>query len=91
MQVIQVKRKARRRKVKAMDTIDTTNTTVDAKGIRTLAIEVLDSEDGISEKSYSVLRNLLLKTGNKDIVKLVDATDGRFYLGEDDAEDLRKV
>jgi len=71
----------RRRKVKTMN----------AKGIRTLAIEVLDSEDGISEKSYSVLRDLLNETDNKDIVKLVEATDGRFYLGEDDAEDLRNT
>jgi len=64
---------------------------MNAKGIRTLAIEVLDSEDGISEKSYSVLRDLLNETDNKDIVKLVEATDGRFYLGEDDAEDLRNT
>ena len=78
---MQVNRRMRRRKVKTMN----------AKGIRTLAIEVLDSEDGISEKSYSVLRDLLNETDNKDIVKLVEATDGRFYLGEDDAEDLRNT
>ena len=64
---------------------------MDAKGIRTLAIEVLDSENGITEDAYDVLRDLLLETGNADVAEKVDATDGMFYLGEDDAEDLRKV
>ena len=39
-------------------------------------IDLLDDEDGISEKAYDKLYEFI----PEDIRRVVDATDGRFYL-----------
>lgn len=59
------------------------------KQIRTLAIELLDDENGINAKGYDLLEDLLNETGNSDIVNAVDAQNGRFFLGEEVAEQFR--
>jgi hypothetical protein len=55
--------------------------------IRELALLVLDDENGISEEAYNKLSGHLAEAECADILEAVDATDGRFYIGEDFAED----
>jgi hypothetical protein len=55
--------------------------------IRELALLVLDDENGISEEAYNKLSGLLQEAECADILEAVDATDGRFYIGEDFAEE----
>ena len=52
--------------------------------IRNLAIALLDDDNGISESAWNLLAVLLKKEGahNEDILNMVEATDGRFYLPE---------
>ena len=61
------------------------------KQIRDLAIALLDDQDGINEAAYIQLSALLAETGNQDITQSVDATSGRYYLGEAVADELRNV
>lgn len=64
----------------------------DMKNIRTLAILLLDDEHGINEAAFQELQaSLTLEPGNEDILNAVKAQDGRYYLGEDDAQDLLAV
>ena len=58
--------------------------------IREFAIIVLDDEQGINAKAYEALAKLLKETGSEDILSLVEGCKDRYYLGEDDAEDLLK-
>jgi len=51
--------------------------------IRRLAVSALTSDNGINEETWEELQALLEMSGNCDITKLVDATDGGFYLPED--------
>jgi len=64
---------------------------MDKQKVRSLAIELLDNENGINEAAYDILRDMLVETENEDVVNAVEATDGAFYIYEEDAEDLRKV
>ena len=57
---------------------------------RELAIALLDDDFGISQRAYEQLCVKLSGTPNEDILKYVDATDGRFYLKENDAMFLQK-
>jgi len=66
-------------------------TEVDEKCIRDLAIALLDDDNGINESAFELLGPLLFKTGNQDIVKCVDACEGRFYLKENTVEQLKKA
>jgi hypothetical protein len=75
--------------------------------IRQLIINLLDDEHGINGAAYTDLYDLAIATGNRDILPfvenqdidagngdilpLVENQDNRWYLGEDDAADLRKV
>ncbi len=61
--------------------------------LRKLAIALLDTEDGISEEAWTTLSEMLAEGDENawDIIKLVDATDGRFYLKHEAAEELRKA
>jgi hypothetical protein len=61
------------------------------KNLRQLAILLLDDENGINESAYRVLAQELIAEGHPDIVNAVTAQDGRFFLGEQDAAELRKV
>ena len=64
---------------------------IPAKVIRELAIEVLDTEGGITLEAWDILASLLCNSGNKDIYVAIQTTEEQFYLGEDDAEDLRNA
>jgi len=48
--------------------------------IRKFAIAALDDDYGINEKGYDILRDALFDAGHEDILKAVDACEGRFYL-----------
>jgi len=61
------------------------------KNLRILAILLLDDENGINEQAFQQLAVELEIAGHTDILNAVNAQDGRFYLGEDDAADLLKV
>jgi len=59
---------------------------------RELALLVLDSEDGISEFAYDKLFDLMKENGDDDIIAQVDSTNGKFYIGEDFAEqEIKKL
>ena len=53
---------------------------------RPVAIALLDDEEGICQAGYDEMYDLL----DDDIKQCVDATDGRFYLKEEDVIWLRK-
>jgi len=61
------------------------------KNLRTLAILLLDDENGINAAAYNELATQLAAEGHTDILNAVTAQDGRYYLGEDDAQDLLAV
>ena len=63
-----------------------------SNAVKLLAIEVLDTEHGISEESYKTLQELLWEEGSPEVIlNAVTINAGRCYLGEDDAEDCRKA
>ena len=53
--------------------------------IRNLAILLLDDEHGINEAAF----NEMLPNLDNDIVNVVECQNGRYFIGEDDAETLR--
>ena len=59
------------------------------KEIRNLAIALLDDQDGISNESYGQLANILIATGNEDIIASVTGAGNRFFITEEAAEVLR--
>jgi hypothetical protein len=61
------------------------------KNLRKLAILLLDDENGINEAAYNELATQLAEAGHTDILNAVKADAGRYYLGEDDAQDLLTV
>jgi len=55
------------------------------KLLRTLAISLLDTEDGISDEAYTNLQALEANVANgccDDIFNLVEAAEGHFFLPE---------
>jgi len=65
---------------------------MDNKSVRKLAVKLLDDENGIGEEAVELLSNLLVETDNEDLLPMIESTDGRFYMGEDDAEEeLHKI
>lgn len=59
--------------------------------LRNTIIDLLDDENGVNEAGYNGIDEICLENNWQDILTQVDGTDGRFYLGEDEAEELRKV
>ena len=60
------------------------------KKLREFIISVLDDENGISEKSFAILNQIAEQDETlHDIVLATDACEGRFFLNEEDANDLR--
>jgi hypothetical protein len=57
--------------------------------IRQMIINILDDEQGINDSGFCDLYILAKSTGNEDVVKFAKAQDGRWFIGENDAEDLR--
>ena len=59
------------------------------KDLRNFIISVLNDENGISDKSFSILRKLAVKDQSlRDIVLATDACDNRFFLSEEDGANL---
>lgn len=58
--------------------------------VRKFALLILDNEQGIDIKAYDELAHILFATDNIDIMKEVDVTDDKAYIGEDVAEELMK-
>ena len=61
------------------------------KKARELIITLLDDDDGINDAAYTKLYEFATETQNADVMKATDAIDGRWYLSEDNAEDLRNI
>ena len=60
--------------------------------LRDLIISILDDENGISDKSFSILNQLAENDASlHDVVLMSDCFDDRFYLNELDAENLRNA
>ena len=59
----------------------------DAKTVRRLGLTVLDDGNGISEEAWDALADLLALANCHDIIEHVNATEGRYYIGEDFAEE----
>ena len=57
------------------------------RDIRELALLALDDGSGINLKAYQKLSDILTEIDCVDILAQVDTIDGRFYIGEDWAED----
>jgi len=60
------------------------------KKLREFIISVLDDENGISDKSFSILNEIAEKYKLEDIVLATDAYDNRYFLNEEDADMLNK-
>jgi hypothetical protein len=60
------------------------------KQLREFIISVLDDENGISDKSFSILNEIAEKYKVEDIVLATDAYDNRYFLNEEDADMLNK-
>ena len=59
-------------------------------------IEALDDGDGINDKSFYILQEILEKVGERnslalDIIRAIDGGDNRVYLSADAAEKFRSV
>lgn len=54
-----------------------------------MIINILDDEDGINDPGFSDLARLAVSTGNEDIIPFTRAQNGRWFIGENDAIDLR--
>ena len=61
------------------------------KELRNFIISILDDENGISEKSFTILNKMAEQDESlRDIVLATDAYDNRFFLNEEDAAMLIK-
>ena len=59
--------------------------------LRNTIINLLDDENGISSAAYEGVNELLCENDWTDIVDAVEAGNDRYFLGEDVADELRKV
>ena len=57
------------------------------QNIRKLFITILDDNDGITADSYSILADLLLRSGNGDILKEIIFGGGRIWIPESFVEE----
>jgi len=54
---------------------------MDNQKIRKLAIALLDDNEGINERAWNILQELLEESNqNQDLIGAVKSTDGRFYI-----------
>lgn len=61
------------------------------QSLRTFILDLLDDDDGINEKAYQTVVELCVENGWEDICRAVESQDERVFIGEDDADELRKV
>jgi hypothetical protein len=59
--------------------------------LRNTILNLLDEEHGINLAGYEGISEICCENGWDDITNKVEDANGRFYLGEDDAEELRQV
>jgi hypothetical protein len=64
---------------------------MEANAIRELGILLLDDENGINKDAYDKLHTMLMESGSEDILNAVDSCDGRFFIGEQFAEEQLKI
>lgn len=58
---------------------------------RELIITLLDDEHGINDAAYTNIYEFATETQNADVMKATEASNGRWYIGEDDAADLKNI
>ena len=62
------------------------------RDMRELALLLLDDQEGINGAAYDKLASFLSDAGCEDILQQVDGANGRYYIGEDFAEEaLRDI
>lgn len=59
--------------------------------VRNLALDLLDDEYGVNSRAWDSMIDWLDDEGCDDIIDVVDACEGRFYLTEENATMLREV
>lgn len=59
--------------------------------LRNTIIDLLDDDHGVNSKGHDGLVELCNENGWDDINRATELQEGRAFLGEEDAEDLRKV
>jgi hypothetical protein len=59
--------------------------------LRNTIIDLLDDENGINSKAHDGVLEICNENGWNDINEATELQDGRAFLNEDDAEDLRQV
>ena len=55
---------------------------MDNERFRKLLIRALDDNKGVNESAYALLYEMACERDYGNVLKYVDATDGRFYLPE---------
>jgi hypothetical protein len=53
------------------------------KKLREFVISVLDNDNGISDKSFTILNEIAEKYKLEDIVLAIDACENRYFLNEE--------
>jgi len=61
------------------------------QSLRKFIINLLDDEDGINSVSHDSVIEICAENGWNDITQATEFEEGRAFLWEADAEDLRKV
>jgi hypothetical protein len=59
--------------------------------LRNTIIDLLDDENGINSKAHDGVFQICVENSWHDINESTDLQNGRAFLNEDDAEDLRQV
>lgn len=59
--------------------------------LRNTIINLLDDENGINDKAHDGVLEICEEHGWDDITKATELQEGRAFLNEDDAEELRQV
>lgn len=59
--------------------------------LRDTIINLLDDENGINDKAHNGVLEICEEHGWSDINQATELQDGRAFIGEEDAEELRKV
>lgn len=59
--------------------------------LRNFALDLLDDEYGINKQAFNSLADMLYDDDQEDITNAVDATEGRFYIPTEKANELRKA
>jgi len=59
--------------------------------LRYMVILALDNEAGVDKENFTHIQEICKKYNWLDILQVVQTLNNRFYLGEDDVEDLKFV